>query len=169
MSVLRGLFWNSEGFHDSGKHQFVKENIRERRLDFLALSETGRSNFSTPFLTNLAVGLDFSWFCLPPQGRSGGMLIGINMATLLVKNVDVGDFCVKLYVKSKSDGFEWVLVSVYGAAQDDKKHLLLSEFVRMCENEPLPLLAGGDFNIIRNPKEKIMTTITRGGLSCSMR
>ena len=24
----------------------------------------------------------------------------------------------------------------------------------MCENEPLPLLAGGDFNIIRRPSEK---------------
>ena len=48
------------------------------------------------------------------------MLISINMATIQVNNVDVGDFCVKLYVKSKFDGFEWVLVSVYGAAQDDK-------------------------------------------------
>ena len=134
MSGLRGLFWNSEGFRDPGKHSFVKETLRERRLDFLALSETGRSNFSTSFLSNLAVGLDFSWFCLPPQGRSGGMLIGVNMTTIQVMNVEVGDFCVKLYVKSKSDGFEWVLVSVYGAAQDDRKNLFLSELVRLCEN-----------------------------------
>ena len=154
MCSLRGFFWNSEGFRDPGKHLLVKEVIREKRLDFLALSETGRSNFSTPFLNNLAVGFDFSWFCLPPQGRSGGMLIGINMATIQVTNVEVGDFCVKLYVKSRFDGFEWVLVSVYGAAQDDKKNLFLSEFVRMCENEPLPLMAGGDFNIIRKPNEK---------------
>ena len=84
MSGLRGLFWNSEGFWDPGKHFFTQETIRERWLDFIALSETGRSNFSTPFLSHLAAGLDFSWFCLPPQGRSGGMLIGINMATIQV-------------------------------------------------------------------------------------
>ena len=96
------------------------------------------------------------------------MLIGINSTTLHVKNVDVGDFCVKLYIKSKSDGFEWVLVSVYGAAQDDHKPLFLSELVRLCENEPLPMLVGGDFNIIRKPEEKTMQTITLVGLLCLM-
>ena len=70
------------------------------------------------------------------------MLIGINTETLQVKNVDVGDFCVKLFVRSKNDGFEWVLVSVYGAAQDDQKPQFLSELVRLCENEPLPMMVG---------------------------
>ena len=148
MHNLRGIFWNSEGFCDRGKHLFVQESIRDFFLDFFALSETGRSNFVTPFLSHLAAGQDFSWFCLPPRGRSGGMLVGVNAATLQVRNVDVGDFCVKLYIKSKSDGFEWVLVSVYGAAQDDHKPLFLSELVRLCENEPLPMLVGGDCNII---------------------
>ena len=106
MHSLRGIFWNSEGFRDPGKHLFVQEAIRERKLDFFALSETGRSNFATPFLTHLAAGQDYSWFCLPPSGRSGGMLIGVNTLTLQVKNVYVGDFCIKLYVKSKCDGLE---------------------------------------------------------------
>ena len=154
MQGLRGVFWNSEGFRNPAKHLVVKETIKERKLDFIALSETGRDNFASPFLNNLSAGFDFVWFCMPPHGRSGGMLIGVNDATILVKNVDVGDYCVKLHVKSKCDGFEWVLVSVYGAAQDDHKPNFLAELVRMCENEPLPLLVGGDFNIIRNPKEK---------------
>ena len=54
MHNLRGMFWNSEGFRDPGKHLFVQESIRERKLDFLALSETGRSYFATPFLSHLA-------------------------------------------------------------------------------------------------------------------
>ena len=66
MSGVKALFWNSEGFRDFAKHLFVQESIRERRLDFIALSETGRSNFFTPFLAHLAAGQDFSWFCLPP-------------------------------------------------------------------------------------------------------
>ena len=77
MHNLTGLFWNSEGFRNPGKHLFMQESIRERKLDFLALSETGRSNFATPFLNHLAAGQDFSWFCLPPRGRSGGMLLGV--------------------------------------------------------------------------------------------
>ena len=154
MQGLRGFFWNSEGFRNPAKHLLVKETIRERRLDFVALSETGRANFAAPFLKNLSAGYDFMWFCMPPHGRSGGMLIGLNAATLQVKNVDVGDYCVKFYVKSKSDSFEWVLVSAYGAAQDDQKSFFLAEIVRMCEKETLPMMVGGDFNIIRNPTEK---------------
>jgi exonuclease III len=154
MDSLRGLTWNSEGFRDPGKHLFVKESIREYKLDFIAIVETGRSNFTVPFLRDLSCGKDFSWFCLPPHGRSGGILVGINDNTLKVTKVDNGDFCVKLTLKSKSDGVEWVLVPVYGAAQDALKHEFLSELVRLCEAETLPMLLAGDFNILRRPEEK---------------
>ena len=35
-----------------------------------------------------------------------------------------------------------------------KKPAFLAELVRICENEPLPMLIGGDFNIIRRQEEK---------------
>jgi hypothetical protein len=108
MSSIKGLFQNFDGFGDVAKHLFVKEQLREEKLDFIALLETGRSNFSLPFLKNLANGLDFSWFCLPPHGRSGGILVGINNVSLQVGTVETGDFCVKLHVRCKHDGFEWV-------------------------------------------------------------
>lgn len=71
-------FWNSEGLRDPAKHRFIQESVRDLRLDFIALLEIGRSNFSNPFLRHLARGLDFAWYCLPPQGRSGGILVGFN-------------------------------------------------------------------------------------------
>jgi exonuclease III len=154
MTNLRGITWNSEGFKDPGKHLFVKEAIREYDLDFIALLETGRSNFAIPFLTDLAAGKDFAWFCLPPQGRSGGILVGINLATLVVNRVESGDFCVKLSISSKFDGFEWLLVPVYGAAQDKHKYEFLAELVRTCESETIPMLLAGDFNILRRPEDK---------------
>jgi hypothetical protein len=74
-------FWNSDGFGDLAKHRFVKDMIRERKLDFLAILETGRSNFSRPFLNNLAGGADIQWYYVPPLGRSGGILVGITAET----------------------------------------------------------------------------------------
>jgi hypothetical protein len=68
--------------------------------------------------------------------------------------VDTCDFYVKLFVKTKSDGFEWILVGVYGAAQDALIPDFQIEIFRICESENLPMLVGGDFNIIRRPKEK---------------
>ena len=104
--------------------------------------ETGRSNFSVPFLWKLAGDRDFSWFCLPPHGRSGGILVGVHNLSLSVTRVDTGDFCVKFLLRS-SDGFEWNFVAVYGAAQDEQKHLFLSELARICESQSTPILVGG--------------------------
>jgi exonuclease III len=149
MNSLKGLFWNCDGFRDNAKHLFVREIIREEKLDFIALLETGRPSFSVHFLNHLANGFDFSWFCLPPHGRSGGILVGINNATLQVNKVVTGDFCVKLFVKCKSEGFEWALVPVYGAAQDVHKPEFLAELARMADSDSFPILLGGDFNILK--------------------
>jgi exonuclease III len=154
MQNLKGITWNCEGFRDTAKHRFVKDSIREHRLDFIALLETGRSNFTFHFLRSLAAGFNFSWFCLPPHGRSGGILVGINSETIEVMNVITGDFSVRMHLKCKKDGFEWAFVPVYGAAQDALKPDFLAELVRMCEIQFLPILIGGDFNILRKKDEK---------------
>ena len=91
---------------------------------------------------------------MPPHGRSGGMLVGFNSSSFSIQSVVRGDFCVKFHVRSKRDGFLWSLVVVYGAAQDDKKPEFLAELVRICEGETVPMLVGGDFNIIRREEEK---------------
>ena len=151
---MKGCFWNCDGFGDTAKHWFIHESIREHKLDFFAIQETGRDNFSAPFLRFLAAGLDYAWYCLPPQGRSGGILVGINVQTLIVKGVINGDRCVKLDLLSKQDGFEWALVAVYGAAQDQHKQEFLAELARICEQGSKPILIGGDFNILRRKEEK---------------
>jgi hypothetical protein len=151
---MKGFIWNRDGFGDMAKHSLIKETMKEQKLEFIVISETGRPSFSAPFLTNLAAGMDYSWFCLPPRGRFGGILAGINNASLMVTKVISGDFCVKFHLKIKWDNFEWALVAVYGAAQDRQKPSFLAELVRICENEMLPLLVRGDFNIIRRKEEK---------------
>jgi hypothetical protein len=103
-------------------------------------------------LKHLSGGLDFSWYCLPPQRRSGGILVGINTSTLSINKISNGDFCVKFHVCSRNDGFDWVLVPVYGAAQDEKNPEFLSKLVCTCDNENLPLLIGGDFNIMHRKR-----------------
>ncbi|XP_037450684.1 metal transporter NRAT1-like [Triticum dicoccoides] len=57
-------------------------------------------------------------------------------------------------VRSKVDGFDWSLVEVYGAAQAEFKPDFLADLVRVSGSEQLPILVGGDFNIIRRRDEK---------------
>ena len=45
-------------------------------------------------------------------------------------------------------------MAVYGAAQPAYKDKFLTELVQACSKEILPILIGGDFNIIRRGEEK---------------
>jgi hypothetical protein len=96
---MKGFIWNSDGFGDTAKQSLIKETVKDLKLDFVVISETRRPSFSAPFLSNLAAGMDYSWFCLPPRGRSGGILAGINNSSLMVTKVISGDFCVKFHLK----------------------------------------------------------------------
>ena len=74
---MREIFWNSRGLKDLAKRRFLADASIEHRLDFIALSETGRDNFSPQFLSTLSRDVNFDWHCLPPRGRSGGILLGV--------------------------------------------------------------------------------------------
>ena len=43
------MIWNSDGFGYTCKHFTVEETVKEHNLSFVAILETGRSNFSAPF------------------------------------------------------------------------------------------------------------------------
>jgi hypothetical protein len=55
-------------------------------------------------------------------------------------------------------------VPVYGAAQDVHKAEFLSELVRTCESETLPMLVGVTSTLFATEKKKIMITSKRVGL-----
>jgi hypothetical protein len=65
-------------------------------------------------------------------------------------------------------------VTVYGATQDAQKGELLSELVRMCEDDSLPMLVGkggggtGTLTLFVGKRKKTMITLMLDGLSFSM-
>jgi hypothetical protein len=73
-----GLIWNCQGLGIGSKVQFLRELIKDEKVDFIGLQETLRSNFSEFWLNSLAGNKSFAWFSAPPIGRSGGLLVGFN-------------------------------------------------------------------------------------------
>jgi hypothetical protein len=98
----------------------------------------------------------FFWHWTSPRGQSGGICLGLIFKFLISVNITLGDFHIKFNVRTKEDGFEWVLIAAYGAAQDELKETFLTEMVQISSSEDKPILLGGDFNIIRRPSKKIM-------------
>jgi exonuclease III len=151
---MRGIFWNSNGLKDSKKHKFISDLTKEHDLNFIALSEIGRSDFGPRFLKNLSVGRDFLWHAKAPVGRSGGMLLGIDLQFYDIGAIDEGEFYIKFHLCNKVDNYKWALALVYGPAQSEHKERFLAELVNTCSHETLPLLISGDHNILRHPLGK---------------
>jgi hypothetical protein len=97
---------------------------------------------------------DFFWHCKDPQVQSGGILVGDDLDVFDIGSIDKGDFYVKFHLCNKDTYFKWALVAVYAPAQDPQKEQFLTELVHMMSHETLPVLMGGDFNILRHANEK---------------
>jgi hypothetical protein len=151
---MNGMFRNSRGLGDLAKHSYCADCCKDYNLDFLALSETGRRNYSQSLLNRLSGGIDFQWFSRPPRGRSGGMLVGVRSDTMEVLASLDGEYHIKLTIRNKADNFTWSLVAVYGAARDAFKADFLCELVNLAKDNPHPILIGGDFNLLRFRHEK---------------
>jgi hypothetical protein len=76
---MKGIFWNSRGLSDLAKTKFLGDSSREQSLDFIALMETGKKDFSHSVLDSYCDGKNFIWHWTQPHGRSGGILLGINL------------------------------------------------------------------------------------------
>jgi hypothetical protein len=59
------------------------------------------------------------------------------------------------------------LVTVYGPTHYDKKEWFLSELSNIYAKDDLPMLLGGDFNILRYSDEKTNHSMEIGFLTCS--
>ena len=74
------------------KYRYISEAIREQNLNFVAVMETGKKDMSRANLNRLSGGADYIWHCLPPRGRSGGILLGINALNLELSLIVEGEF-----------------------------------------------------------------------------
>jgi hypothetical protein len=118
---MKGIFWNSKGLSDLAKSKFLVDTSIEKHLDFIALLETGNKDFSQRTLDNFSGGRNFLWHWTEPHGRSGGIIVGVNLDCFDIGSIEGGDFFDKFRLRNKVDGFKWVLVALYGAAQPEFK------------------------------------------------
>ena len=118
---MKGVLWNSRGLGDLSKHRFLADLVKEEQINFIALSETGRDDFPDHILKNLCGGHEFLWHSMAPHGRSGGILLGVDLNVFDIGAIIQRDFYVKFTLRCKADGFKFVFYSVYGPAKYQNK------------------------------------------------
>jgi hypothetical protein len=67
---------------------------------------------------------------------------------------NIGDFYISCDVVNKKDGFISRMCSVYGAAYEEKKQAFIDELYGLMNGTNVPLVIGGDFNLVSYQKDK---------------
>ena len=96
---MKGIFWNSRGLGDLAKHRFLSDLVKEEQISFIDISETGRDDFRDHILKNLCAGWNFFWHCMAPHGRSGGILLGVDLQVFLYWIHCRGRFLCEIYLE----------------------------------------------------------------------
>lgn len=96
----------------------------------------------------------YLWKWLPSNGKSGGILGGINLEYMDVGGFVEGEFMLQLNLWDKKVRVKWNLIIVYGAAQAENKDAFFAELTNLCSKNKEPFIIGGDFNIRRSQHEK---------------
>ena len=64
---------------------------------------------------------------MAPHGRSGSILLGVDLQVFDIGAIAEGDFYVKFTLRCKNDGFKFVLYTVYDLAQYQNEQAFLVE------------------------------------------
>ena len=123
-------------------------------IDIVGLQEIVRHDFTDHEPNELSGGLNFIWFWLPAKGRSMGVLLGVKVDSMEVEEHEIKNFCICATIRDRLSNFRWFLIIVYGPSHHDLSVDFLEELDLLCTSAPIPLLLGGDFNLIRTCDEK---------------
>jgi hypothetical protein len=88
--------------------------------------------------------------------------MGVKEGQLEVEDSEIGDHYVNMVLRDRVSNFRWELITVYGPAQHDESQDFISELSRKCMYAVLPVVLGGDFNLIRSAKDKNNSNINQG-------
>ncbi|KAE8769831.1 putative anion transporter 2, chloroplastic [Hordeum vulgare] len=99
----------------------------------------------------------FDWHWLPSSGttgHSGGILLGYKDATFKVGSMDRGEFFVSMELFECALNYKWEVIVVYGPADHSRSVSFLEELRRKVATAHLPVVVGGDFNLIHSEEDK---------------
>ena len=132
----------------------VKEILQGYEVDFVGLQETMRKQYSDKFFRKIDYNKKFAWHWVPSNGKSGGILCGVNLDRFEVIKFVEGAFTVNAIVNDKKEKRTLSLVTVYGPAHEEGRENILAELAQICSTNVYPMILGGDFNILRFSSEK---------------
>jgi hypothetical protein len=152
-----GVIWNCRGVGKKGIAMDIKNLLTETSVDFIGLQETMKRKYTEKFFRSIDSNRLYAWHWLPSQGRSGGILCGIKKENFDIIKVTEHEFAVEAEVWDKKTKMSLRLITIYGPTHEERREQFLRELSTICAKNELPMIVGGDFNILRYSNEKNKT------------
>jgi hypothetical protein len=80
--------------------------------------------------------------------------MGVGETYLEIEDSEVGEYYVSMVLRNRLTNLWWELITVYGPAHHDASGDFIAELSRKCMFSNLPMVLGGDFNLIRHASDK---------------
>jgi exonuclease III len=124
------------------------------RIDIFCLQETIKQDLTDQELSSLEIGDKFVWCWLPACGHSGGMLMGFRDSTFDVGSIERGRYFISTDIICRADKLRCKVMGIYGPADHSRSADFLQEISNKVDASEVPILMGGDFNLIRAAHDK---------------
>jgi exonuclease III len=150
---MKILNCNVRGLGLPEKRRMLRDFINSNNIDILCLQETKKDSYTSQFLNSISRNFD-TWNLIPAIGSAGGLLFGFNSALFNSISWHIGSYSITVFVENKFDKMKWACTSVYGPVDHSKKNNFWNELTNLGLSWHGPWVIGGDFNAIRNRREK---------------
>lgn len=88
--------WNCRGIKQKGVSPFLKNLILEHKFHFIGLQETMQQDIDDSIVRSIDPFQTYLWKWLPSNGKSGGILVGVNIEFFDVGGFLEGEFMLQL-------------------------------------------------------------------------
>jgi len=82
------------------------------------------------------------------------LITGVKSDSLKIEDSVVEDYFLGVLVRHRMSNFRFWIINVYGPAQHEFPLDFIQGLSRFCTDELLPILMGGDFNLIRSNRDR---------------
>lgn len=151
---MKILFWNVRGVGKSHRRKLVANHVLQEDLDVVAIQETIKLDFEDGELKEMAGNKAMAWHWIPANGHLGGLAVGVNTDMCEIEDTKYLQYSLWVLIRNRLSNFRYWVVDIYGPAQHEYSEDFILELTNTCSLENLPMVLGGDFNLIRNNSER---------------
>ncbi|GMJ04145.1 hypothetical protein HRI_004083700 [Hibiscus trionum] len=148
--------WNVRGLGNRVKRASVKKTVAKSKPGVLFLQESKRENVDDCLISQICGRHhNFSFIYFTSIGASGGLISCWNESFFIKKSNIIHIRYIVLVGKLLTLDKDCALINIYALNNHSERRELWEDLRRVIGGLRLPVVLGGDFNIVRRPEEKL--------------